>query len=55
MPRALRIEFSGGIYHVMNRGDHLERIFQDDPDRRLFLRTLDEACSGAGWAIHSFA
>ena len=27
MPRALRIEYSGAIYHVMNRGDRREPIF----------------------------
>jgi hypothetical protein len=33
MPRAPRIEFAGAIYHVMNRGDHLEPIFVDERDR----------------------
>jgi len=27
MPRQLRIEYEGAIYHVMNRGDHGENIF----------------------------
>ena len=30
MPRALRIEYPGAIYHVMNRGDRREPIFRDD-------------------------
>ena len=34
MPRAPRIEFPGACYHVMNRGDHFEPIFQDDTDRQ---------------------
>ena len=34
MPRQLRIEFHGTIYHVMNRGDRREPIFQDDFDHR---------------------
>jgi REP-associated tyrosine transposase len=54
MPRAPRIEFGGAIYHVMNRGDHLEAIFRDDRDRRRFLETLGEGCESAGWVIHSF-
>ena len=45
MPRALRIEYSGAIYHVMNRGDHREPIFQDDKDRKRFVTTLEEACT----------
>ena len=35
MPRQLRIEYSGAIYHVMNRGDRREPIFQDDTDQSL--------------------
>lgn len=54
MPRAPRIEFGGAIYHVMNRGDHLEAIFRDDRDRHRFLETLGEGCESAGWVIHSF-
>ena len=45
MARKLRVEFEGGVYHVMNRGDQRERIFEDDEDRRLFLATLGEACA----------
>ena len=33
MPRKLRIEYSGAIYHVMNRGDRHEDIFKDEADR----------------------
>ena len=44
MPRQIRIEYAGAIYHVMNRGDQGEDIFFDDHDRRSFLKTLGEAC-----------
>ena len=54
MPRAPRIEFAGAIYHVMNRGDHLEQIFRDDDDRDSLMRTLAETCESAGWVVHSF-
>jgi hypothetical protein len=43
MPRALRIEYPGAIYHVMNRGDHREPVFEDGFDRSRFLATLGEA------------
>jgi hypothetical protein len=43
MPRQLRIEYEGAIYHVMNRGDRREPIFLEDADRELFLKTLGEA------------
>ncbi|MDD2710058.1 MAG: transposase [Verrucomicrobiae bacterium] len=54
MPRAPRIQFAGAIYHVMNRGDHLEAIFKDETDRKTWLRTLGETCSSAGWVVHGF-
>ena len=40
MPRQLRVEFAGAIYHVMSRGDRREDIFRDDKDREWFLTTL---------------
>ena len=43
MPRKLRIQYPGAIYHVMNRGDQREAIFRDDDDRQKPLTTLGEA------------
>src|SRR5436189_3079635 len=40
MARKLRIQYRGAIYHVMNRGDRQEPIFEDDADRERFLETL---------------
>jgi REP element-mobilizing transposase RayT len=54
MARKLRIQYSGAIYHVMNRGDHQEVIFCDDDDRKLFLSTLAEGCQKTSFQIHSF-
>ena len=54
MPRQLRIEYPGAIYHVINRGDHREPIFRDDMDRRRFLATLGEACRKTDWQIHAY-
>ena len=42
MPRELRIEYPGAIYHILNRGDQRDDIFLDDPDRLKFLATLEE-------------
>ena len=55
MPRQLRREFAGAIYHVMNRGDRREEIFRDDQDRRMFLSTLAEACGKTEWQIHAYS
>jgi putative transposase len=55
MPRKLRIQYPGAIYHVMNRGDHQEPIFHDDKDRETFLLTLEEGCEKTGWQVHAFS
>ena len=54
MPRSLRIEYPGAIYHVMNRGDRREPIFLDDVDQEKFLTTLTEACTKTIWRGHAF-
>src|SRR5437867_669050 len=54
MPRKLRIQYPGAIYHVMSRGDQRENIFKDDKDRKRFIHTLAEACRKTDWQIHAF-
>jgi len=54
MPRKLRMEYAGAIYHVMNRGDRREDIFKDDVDRERFLADLGEACGKTQWQIHAY-
>jgi len=54
MPRLMRIEYPGAIYHVMNRGDRREDIFKDEEDRRRFLAALGEACAKTGWQVHAY-
>ena len=54
MPRKLRIEYPGAMYHLMSRGDRRERIFLDDVDRQDFLKTLAEACQKTGWQVHAY-
>jgi putative transposase len=54
MPRHVRVEYAGAIYHVMARGDRGESIFVDDKDREQILRTLGQACAKTGWRIHAW-
>ncbi len=54
MARKLRVQYEGAIYHVMNRGDRREDIFENDSDRELFLKTLGEACAKTAWQIHAY-
>jgi REP element-mobilizing transposase RayT len=54
MPRKLRVEFPGAIYHVMSRGDRREDILRDDVDRQDFLKTLAETCQKTGFEVHAY-
>jgi len=54
MPRQLRVEYPGAIYHVMSRGGRQQAIFLDDVDRQDFLKTLAEACQKTGFEVHAY-
>jgi len=54
MPRQIRIEYEGAIYHVLSRGDRREPIFWDEADRQDFLKTLAQTCQKAGFQIHAY-
>lgn len=54
MPRKLRLEYPGAMYHVMSRGDQREDIFLDDVDRHDFIKTLAQACQKTGWQVHAY-
>jgi len=54
MPRKLRVEYPGAVYHVMSRGNRRQDIFLDDVDRHDFLKTLAEACQKTGWQVHAY-
>lgn len=43
MARRPRLQFPGAIYHVMSRGNRKHEIFDDDDDRRRFLKILGQA------------
>lgn len=54
MARSIRIEYAGAYYHVMARGNRRAAIFNDDDDRRFYLKTLSETCGMTGWRVHSW-
>lgn len=54
MARKARVEFAGALYHVLDRGDRREAIFEDDADRVTFLRTLAQVCRRTGWQVHAY-
>jgi len=40
MARSLRLEFPGGLYHVIARGNERKAIFRDDTDRKKYLELI---------------
>lgn len=54
MPRQLRVQYPGAIYHVMSRGDRKKAIYETDVDRHDFLKTLAETCEKTGFQIHAY-
>ena len=54
VPRKLRVEYPGAMYHVMSRRERREDIYLDDVDRQDFLKTLAEPCQKTDWQVHAF-
>lgn len=51
MPRQVRIEYAGAVYHLMARGNRRAKIYLGDGDRERFLKNLGTACSMTGWEV----
>lgn len=54
MPRSARKQSDWGMYHAMLRGINRQRIFEDDDDRRLFLRILEETKEKTGFRLFAW-
>ncbi len=54
MSRPLRLEFAGALYHVTSRGDHREKIYLDDNDRRTFLDLLGKEILQQHWLCYAY-
>jgi len=54
MPRPLRIQFPGAVYHVMNRGNGRQAIFEDAADARRFMARLEEIAAPLDWRFHAY-
>lgn len=54
MPRALRYQYPGAVYHIMARGDGGKMIFESDEDRKAFLFRLAQVCGSHGWRVHAW-
>jgi len=54
MPREPRIEVPGGFYHVGSRGNRGCVIYEDDFERRMFLKLLALTTKRFGWLCHAY-
>ena len=54
MPREPRIETPGGIYHVGSKGNRGCVIYEDDFERRMFLRLLSLVTERFSWICHAY-
>ena len=55
MPRSLRIEYPGAVYHVLNRGNYRDAVFREVASKDLFVDTLAKTCERTGWVLHAFS
>jgi REP element-mobilizing transposase RayT len=54
MPRSLRIEYAGALYHVINRGNYRRDVFETDGAAEVFVTVLTEATQQYGWKVHAY-
>ena len=54
MPRHLRLQYPGAIYHLMARGNGRQDIVRDDHDRRRLLEAFARAVARCSWRVYAF-
>jgi putative transposase len=54
MPRPLRTQFEGALYHVTDRGNNKQAIFRRARDRHRFLDILEEVVQETGWLCYAY-
>jgi putative transposase len=55
VPRKRRVDIPGGVYHVVARGNHQQRLFYTPQDYRFYLSLLQEAVERFGLRILAYA
>ncbi len=53
MARALRVAFSGAVYHVASRGKSRKSVYLSDSDRYDSLDILNRVVERYHWLCHS--
>ena len=54
MGRAIRVQFPGACYHVINRGNYRRSLFDGKGAAAAFVCALGEAATRFGWRIHAY-
>jgi len=52
MVRSLRVEYSGAVYHVLNRGNYRKPVFETPEAKQVFEDCLFRACERYGWRLY---
>src|SRR5476651_1625398 len=54
MPRKLRIQYAGALYHVINRGNYRRDVFESAGAAQAFIAVLEEVLPRFGWRLHAY-
>jgi len=54
MPRSLRIEYPGAVYHALNRGNYKKPIFSQEKAKQSFEECLFQACMRYHWRLYAY-
>jgi putative transposase len=54
VPRPLRLQVAGGVFHITARGNRQQPIFETDEDRKRFLALLRVICARLEWRCHGY-
>ena len=54
MARKLRLEYPGACYHVINRGNYRQNVFEAKGAAEAFEECLAETCVRTGWVVHAY-
>lgn len=54
MPRRARVVIPGYLYHITQRGNYRQKIFEDDKDRIVYLKQIEEKRNRYGGEIFAY-
>ena len=54
MARKLRLEYPGATYHVINRGNYRQNVFEKAGAAEAFERCLGETAERYKWVVHAY-